>query len=237
MRINKFIATSTGFSRRKADEMVLAGKVKVNGEICTVLSTVISNNTDKVEIDGKVLELDKPKLYILLNKPKGYVVSRSDEYGRKTIYDILPKELFALKPVGRLDRNSEGLILLTNDGDLANKILHPKYKLDKTYRVVIAGTLSKEQLTKLRTGVDIGDYVTQPCAIYVRKKSDKATTLKFIIHEGKKRQIRRMLEEVESRVITLKRTQIGDIKSEKLELGNWRPLTRYELQYLKRHKS
>ncbi len=236
MRINKYIAKCTGESRRKADDLVSSGAVKVNGKVCTDLSTVIEIETDVVKVNGKLVTLDKPIQYLLLNKPKGFVVTRSDEYGRKTVYDLLPAEFFDLKPVGRLDRNSEGLIILTNDGDLANKILHPKYKLDKTYRVVVRGTLSKKQISQLREGVDIGDCTTQPAGVYVRKKSDTKSTLKMVIKEGKKRQIRRMLEVVESKVISLKRTQIGEIKIGKLEIGNWRFLTRSEIRYLKEDK-
>lgn len=236
MRINKYIAKSTGYSRRKAEELILDGKIKVNNKLCTDLATVVLEHDDKIEFDGKILTLDIPLLYIMMNKPKNLVVTRSDEYDRKTVYSILPPEFDFIKPVGRLDKDSEGLLLLTNDGELINKILHPKYKLEKVYQVTVAGNVNKTQLTKLREGIDIGDGVTLPAGVYIRKNYERKTTLKFILKEGRKRQIRRMLESVELRVLGLRRTQVGDIQLGKLPQGQWRYLTRQEINYLKKDK-
>lgn len=234
MRINKYIAKCTGCSRRKAEEYILSGKVKVNGRICEDLATDILEYDDKIELEGKSLSLDIPMIYLMLNKPKGLVVTRSDEFDRKTVYSILPPELEFVKPVGRLDKDSEGLLLLTNDGELINKILHPKYKLEKVYQVVVAGKVDKGQLTKLREGIDIGDGVTQAAGVFIRKNGERKTSLKFVLREGKKRQIRRMLECVELKVISLKRTQIGEIQLGRLPQGQWRYLTRQEINYLKK---
>lgn len=236
MRINKYIAKSTGCSRRKADELIIEGKIKVNDKVCTDLSTTVTEYTDKVEFEGKLLTLDLPLLYIMMNKPKNLVVTRADEYDRRTIYAILPEEFHFLKPVGRLDKDSEGLLLLTNDGEMINKILHPKYELEKVYQVAVAGRVNKPQLTKLREGVDIGDGVTNPAGVYIRKQGDRRTTLKFVLKEGRKRQIRRMLESVEAKVISLKRTQVGEIQLGRLPVGQWRYLTRPEVNYLKKER-
>lgn len=236
MRINKYLAKSTGCSRRKAEELILEGKVKVNNEVCTDLATTVIEHEDKIELEGTAISLDMPMLYIMTNKPKGLVVTRSDEYDRRTIYSILPPEFDFIKPVGRLDKDSEGLLLLTNDGDLINKVLHPKFKLEKVYQVTVAGKVSKEQLAKLRAGIDIGDGVTQPAGVYIRKNYERKTTLKFVLKEGRKRQIRRMLESVEIKVISLRRTQVGDIQLGKLPQGQWRYLTRQEINFLKKDR-
>jgi pseudouridine synthase len=236
MRINKYIAKSTGCSRRKAEELILAGKIKVNDKVCSDLATNVLEHDDKIELDGQIIKLDIPLLYIMMNKPKGLVVTRSDEYDRKTVYSILPPEFSFVKPVGRLDKDSEGLLLLTNDGEMINKILHPKYKQDKVYQVAVVGNISKAQLTKMREGIDIGDGVTQPAGVYIRKNYERKTTLKFVLKEGRKRQIRRMLESVESKVISLRRTQVGNIQLGSLPQGQWRYLTRQEINYLKKDK-
>lgn len=236
MRINKYIAKSTGCSRRKAEELILDGKVRVNNKVCNDLATVVIEHEDKIELEGKIISLDIPLLYIMMNKPKGLVVTRSDEYDRKTVYSILPPEFNFVKPVGRLDKDSEGLLILTNDGELINKILHPKYKLEKVYQVTVAGKVSPAQLTKLREGIDIGDGVTLPAGVYIRKNYERKTTLKFVLREGRKRQIRRMLESVESKVISLRRTQIGEIQLGRLPQGQWRYLTRQEIIFLKKDK-
>ena len=236
MRINKYIAKSTGCSRRKAEDLILEGKIKVNNKVCTDLATVVIEHEDKIELEGKAITLDFPLIYIMMNKPKGLVVTRADEYDRKTVYFILPPEFNFIKPVGRLDKDSEGLLLLTNDGELINKILHPKFKLEKVYQVTVAGKISPAQLTKLREGIDIGDGVTLPAGVYIRKNYERKTTLKFVLREGRKRQIRRMLESVESKVISLRRTQVGDIQLGKLPQGQWRYFTRQEINFLKKDK-
>ncbi len=236
MRINKYIAKSTGCSRRKAEEYILSGKVKINGRVCQDLATNVLEHDDKIELDGQAITLDIPLIYLMLNKPKGLVVTRSDEYDRRTVYSLLPPELDFVKPVGRLDKDSEGLLLLTNDGEMINKILHPKYKLEKVYQVVVAGKVNKTQLAKLREGIDIGDGVTQPAGVYVRRNGERKTSLKFVLKEGRKRQIRRMLESVELKVLSLRRSQIGDLQLGKLPQGQWRYLTRQEIIFLKKDK-
>jgi 23S rRNA pseudouridine2605 synthase len=236
MRINKYIAKSTGCSRRKAEEYILEGKVKVNGKVCLDLATDVTELEDKILLDGKAINLDIPLVYLMLNKPKGLVVTRSDEYDRSTVYSIIPPELDFVKPVGRLDKDSEGLLLLTNDGQMINKILHPRYKEEKVYQVVVAGNVNKAQLTQLRQGIDIGDGITQPAGVFVRRNGERKTALKFVLKEGRKRQIRRMLEVVELKVLSLKRTQIGNIQLGRLPQGQWRFLTKQEINYLKKDK-
>lgn len=232
-RINKFIANNSGYSRRKADELIQKGSVKVNGKVCRELGLSVTEGVDKVEIEGQLLNSKVPLFYVMLNKPVGYVSSRSDEFDRKTVYDLLPQDLHMLKNIGRLDMDSSGLLLFTNDGDLINKYLHPKYKVEKVYLATVAGKLSKYQLDTLRDGVNIGDYITQPCGVYLRKSYGDNTNVKLVITEGKKRQIRRMIESVESRVIKLKRTQIGDIKLGSLKSGEWKFLSATEIASLK----
>jgi len=210
MRINKFLANCNLGSRRQVEELVRAGQIKVNKKICTNLATQISEQ-DVVEYKNKILKPENEKIYLALNKPTEYLCTKKDSYGRKTIYEFLPLKYRHLKYVGRLDYNSEGLLLLTNDGDWANQITHPRYKLPKTYEVILNKPLNQNQLQKLRDGIMIENKKTLPAQVREVSKMK----LDITIFEGRKRQIRLMIQAVGSGIYNLKRIQIG-----KLELGN-----------------
>lgn len=214
-RINKYIASCTGYSRRKAEELVLTGKVKVNDEVVRDLSTQI-NESDKVYLDGKMIAPQK-FVYYALNKPVGYTTTTSDPHAKKIITDLVPNDP-PVFPVGRLDKNTSGLILLTNDGDFAQKMTHPKYEKEKEYIVETDKFLSEKLLDKLRHGVELEDGKTAPAKI----KATGSKKYSIIIHEGKNRQIRRMTEAVDAKVITLKRIRIEDFELENLIEGEYK---------------
>jgi len=224
MRINKYLAKCGLASRRKVEEFIVNGDVKVNGIVVTDLSLQIDSEEDIVEYKNKRVGITEGNVYIMLNKPPGYVVTKSDEFERKTVYDLLPEFAKNLNPIGRLDMDSEGLILLTNDGDFANKIIHPRYKLPKTYRVEAKGNISDDELKLLREGIVIEGKVTLPAKVYIQDQSNDEVHLKMIIYEGRKRQIRLMLDAIDCRVFNLKRTQIGEVSMAKLPHGMWRQL-------------
>lgn len=211
MRINKFLAQCNLGSRRKVEELVKNGEIIVNNKIISDLSTQIDETKDEVKYKNKILKNQNEKIYIALNKPVGFIVTKTDDYGRKTIYDLLPNEFQNLKYVGRLDYTSEGLIIMTNDGDFIEEITHPKYKLQKIYEVLLNKTLTKSQLQNLRDGIIIEEKKTLPAKVNLIDK----TKLEITIFEGRKRQIREMIKTVGSGIINLKRIQIG-----KLQLGN-----------------
>lgn len=234
MRINQFLARCNLGSRRQVEDLIRNGKVLVNGSICKELSTIIDTSNDVVKCNGKIVSMPADFMYIMLNKPLDYVVTKSDEYGRKTVFDLLPPFAKSLNPVGRLDKDSEGLLILTNDGELANQMMHPRFKLEKVYKVEVQGSLGREVLESLRQGVEIEGTKTQTARVFVKSHHGDQTTLRITIREGKKRQIRRMLEAVGCRVLHLKRLQIGDVTLEKLPVGMWRHLTSHEVTALKR---
>ncbi|MDY6915885.1 MAG: pseudouridine synthase, partial [Candidatus Cloacimonadota bacterium] len=190
--------------------------------------------SDKVEYENRVLTYPKENFYIMLNKPPGYLVSHNDDFGRKLVYDLLPKFDMHLFAVGRLDYRSEGLLLLTNDGDFAQKIIHPRHKLTKTYRVDINKHLTEEELQKLRSGMKIDKKKTMPAKVFVKNKHKEGMKIKITIYEGRKRQIRKMMEQVDAKVLRLKRTQIGSLRLGKIQPGTWRLLTESEIKNLKR---
>ncbi|MDD3285014.1 MAG: pseudouridine synthase [Patescibacteria group bacterium] len=210
MRINKFLAQCNLGSRRKVEELVKNGEIIVNNKIISDLGTQVNEN-DEVKYKNKILKNEQEKIYIAINKPVGYIVTKQDDYERKTIYDLLPSEFQNLKYVGRLDYTSEGLIIMTNDGDFIEEITHPKYKLQKIYEVILNKTLTKQQIQMLRDGIIIEDKKTKPAKVNLIDK----TKLEITIFEGRKRQIREMIKSVGSGIINLKRIQIGN-----LELGN-----------------
>lgn len=231
MRINKYIASCGICSRRKAEELILQGKVKVNGVVVYELSTIINNN-DKVEINNKEITLQENYIYLMINKPKGYVSTASDDRGRKTVLDLVPSNM-RVYPVGRLDYNSEGLLLLTNDGDLTNKLTHPKHSVGKTYSVKVEGIVSAENINKIREGIYLDGQKLRQCEIFDIKQENNFTKLKITIYEGKNRQIRRMFEQFNHQVVFLKRIAIGTLKLGGLNRGEVRKLTNSEVAYLK----
>lgn len=221
-RINKFLARCQLGSRRNVEQLITSGKIMVNGKICTELSTMINTDSDEVIFDGKKLEIMGEKVYLMLNKPKNYLVSSRDDFGRKLVYELLPDFKTHLFAIGRLDYNSEGLLLFTNDGDFANQIIHPRYKLPKLYKVKVKGKIVNEQIDKLRKGVKIETGMTKPAIVHIKLRTQNYTILRITIFEGQKRQIRYMLKAVGSEVLDLKRLQIGNLKLGKLPTGMWR---------------
>ena len=231
MRINKYIASSGVCSRRKADELIKQGKVKVNNKIVINLGDDITPN-DKVEVLGNVISINQNLVYFLLNKPKGVICSATDEKGRKTVLDIV-KTNERIYPIGRLDYDSEGLILLTNDGELSYKLTHPKMQISKTYVVKIKGDIKESELAVLRNGVKIENVKYNKCKIKVLSKDATNTKLEIVLTEGKNREIRKMFEFIGKEITLLKRTKIADLKLGSLDRGEYRPLKDFEIEYLK----
>ena len=233
MRINKFIAQCGIASRRKAEELILSGKVSVNGEVCTNLATNV-DEMDSVFVNGNQIYLPNNLEYYMLNKPKGYVCSASDDRGRKTVIDLIPTNA-RIFPVGRLDYDSEGLLLLTNDGELTYKLTHPKNEIEKTYVVNIEGDVSNDELNRLQKGVTIdGGVKFSPCKIKrVIMPNKNQSRFEIILHEGKNREIRRMFEAIGKNVAFLKRVKIADLKLGGLNRGEYRKLSTKEVNYLK----
>lgn len=232
MRINKFLAESGVASRRAADKMIENGEVKINGKICALGDEV--SDSDSVTVNGKkIMPVTKYEYYIM-NKPKGYVCTVKDDKDRKTVMDLMPnasdKRLF---PVGRLDYDTEGLLLITNDGDLTFRLTHPKNEIPKTYSVKIEGKISDETVNKLRSGVVIDGKPTAKCNVRVVESGRDFTKLNVVITEGRNRQIRKMFEAVGKEVKFLKRIKIGDLKLSGLDRGEVRKLSRAEIEYLK----
>ncbi len=227
LRLQKYIAECGIASRRKAEELILAGKVKVNGKVITRLGTKVGPDRDQVMCDGKDITRSANKIYIKLNKPCGYV-SSCRKYDDKTILDLVKDVPDRLYPVGRLDIDSEGLMLLTNDGELANRLTHPRYEHEKEYEVNVQLTINNEQLKKLSSGIRIDEKKTLPAKI----KRTGPRSFRIVLKEGKKRQIRRMVEAIGNRVVNLKRVRIKNIELGKLPLGSFQYLTKEELKKL-----
>ena len=229
MRINKFIATKTAYSRRKADELIKEEKVKINGEVLENLAYTV-NDDDEVELDGRIIsDIRVKKYYYLFNKPKNVVSTVSDEFGRYCITDFFPPDI-SVFPVGRLDYDSRGLIIVTNDGDLANKIAHPSNHVKKTYIATLDGRLSEAQMKIFSEGVEIDSKKTLPAEIELYDFSE--TQYKISIYEGRNRQIRKMIEVLGRNVRELKRVSIGKIKLGRIVEGKYRKLTEEEKNYL-----
>ena len=229
MRINKFIATKTAYSRRKADELIKDKKVKINGKVLDNLAYTVNDN-DEVELDGRIIsDIKIKKYYYLFNKPKNVVSTVSDEFGRYCITDFFPPDI-SVFPVGRLDYDSTGLIIVTNDGDLANKITHPSNHVKKTYIATLDGRLSENQMKKFCEGVVIDSKKTLPAEIELYDFSQ--AMYKISIYEGRNRQIRKMIEVLGRQVRELKRISIGKIKLGRIVEGKYRKLTEEEKNYL-----
>lgn len=232
VRLQKVIAQAGVASRRHAEELIVAGRVKVNGEVVTTLGTKVHPERDRVTVDDRPLPGPEPKRYVLLYKPYGYITSRSDEKGRPTVFDLLPRVKERLFPVGRLDYDSEGVLLLTNDGELTQRLLHPRYKIPKRYAVKLAGIPSGAELDRLAQGVEIEGKPTLPALVEVRKVGEKSCWLDITIYEGRNRQIRKMCEAIGYRVLKLKRTAFGFLKLRGLRPGKYRYLSPVEVQRL-----
>lgn len=232
MRINKYLAQCGIASRRKVEELILDGKVKVNGKVTRDLSTDIKDS-DVVYYDNRPVRLVSNYVYYKLNKPKGYVTTASDDKDRKTVMTLMRGVHTRVFPVGRLDYDTEGLLLLTNDGDITNILTKPSSKVEKTYSVHIEGSITKDEIKRLSSGIDIGDYKTKPCSVLFVEGDDVSSKLIVTITEGKNRQVRRMFEAVGKVVTFLKRTQIGEIRLGGLSRGEYKELNHKEINYLK----
>jgi len=219
-------------SRRKCEEIITSGRVKVDNIVVSELGAKIDCKIHVVSIDDKIIVPEENKVYIMLNKPEGYVSTVKDEKDRNTILDLVKVEE-RVYPIGRLDYDTSGLILLTNDGEVYNKIIHPRVAIDKVYIARVKGIPDNEKIHRFEKGINIGDYVTAPGNCEIIKRYDNSCELKIIIHEGKNRQVRRMCDAIGHPVIALKRVSIGSIKLGSLPKGKWRFLSEKELEFLK----
>ncbi len=233
-RLQKYLAQAGVASRRKCEEYIEQGRVKVNGKTITELGTKVNPETDKVEFDNKLISKQNEEYtYILLNKPIDYVTTVKDQFNRNTVLDLV-KVNKRLVPVGRLDMFTSGALILTDDGDFVYKITHPKHEITKTYTVTLKGIVTKEDVKKLENGVDIGDFTTSKARVKILKTDEETnkSRLKITIHEGKNRQIRRMCEAIDKKVLALHRSKIGNIGVKDLKIGTWRYLKKSEVDEL-----
>lgn len=231
IRLQKFMAESGVASRRKSEELIAQGKVKINGKPA-VIGDKVDPDKDKVTVSGRKIAAAKKNIYIMLNKPRGFITTMNDEQGRKCVAQLVNDIKTRVYPVGRLDRESEGLLLMTNDGEFANALTHPSTHVAKTYRVTIRPDLTKEQAAKFRNGVEIDGYTTAPCELRTLEVQDNRTVVEVTIYEGKNRQIRKMFESFGIEVARLKRTKIGSVKLGMLKQGSYRELTEAEVYSL-----
>lgn len=233
VRLNKYIADAGICSRRKADELIGNGNVKVNGATMKELGYQVEDG-DVVLVNGKKIENAGKKVYVVVNKPLGYITSMDDDKDRATVAELvsdIPERLF---PVGRLDYNTSGLLIMTNDGQLTYTLTHPKHEVYKTYIAKVAGVLSDARIAKLRKGVDIGGFITSPAKVKVIKQMPRHAIVEISIKEGKNRQVRKMFAAVGNKVQELQRVSIGEIKLGRLMEGHYRKLNREEIEYLKK---
>ncbi|EJO5348798.1 rRNA pseudouridine synthase [Clostridium botulinum] len=230
-RLQKYMAACGVASRRKCEDIILQERVQVNENKIKELGTKIIVGKDIVKVDGKVISLEKNKIYILLNKPMGYVCTVKDEKGRKTILDLV-KVKERIYPIGRLDMDTSGIIILTNDGEIYNKIIHPKFEKIKIYKAKVKGRVKKEHIDLFDKGIDIGDYITAPANLEILNISTNTSDIIIKIHEGKNRQVRRMCSAIGHPVINLDRVSIGNISKGDLKLGQWRYLTKKEIEHI-----
>ena len=225
-KLHKYMASCGVASRRKSEALILEGVVEVNGEKITSLGHRIDPSKDIVKVKGKKIQLPEEKYYYMFFKPEGYLTTAYDPEGRPTIFDLLPELKGKVNPVGRLDRDTEGLLFLTNDGEFAFRLTHPKFEVKKTYRVIVQGELTPRAIRTLETGVKLEDGLTAPAKVSIVERRHRKTLVEITIHEGKKRQVRRM-------VVFLKRIEVDRIVLKNIDKGQYRPLTSKELIRLK----
>lgn len=234
MRLQKYISGCGFTSRRKAEALILEKRVKVNGEVIIKLGTTINPDYDIITIDNKRILNESEKKYILINKPTGYITSLKDQFNRPTVIDLIKENVKErVYPIGRLDYDTSGLLLLTNDGELTYKITHPKHEINKTYIARIKGIPDSISLNSFKKGLKIEKYITSPAKIKILKKDNDNCIVEITIREGKNRQVRKMCKSIGHPVISLKRIAIGSLKINELKVGKWRNLTKDEIQYLK----
>ncbi len=231
IRLQKYMADCGIASRRKSEELIKQGKVTVNGKVIKELGTKINPNIDIIEYDGTKMIFEKDYVYILLNKPIGYVTTVKDQFNRDSVLDLI-KSNRRLVPVGRLDMYTSGALILTNDGEFVYKVTHPKHEIEKTYTVTLKGIITNEAVENLKNGVKIEDYVTKPAKLKILKTDEEKniSRLEITIHEGKNRQVRKMCETVGYKVLALHRSKIAGIGVKDIELGKWRYLKDYEVE-------
>lgn len=230
-RLHKYMARCGVASRRKCEEIVFQGRVKVNGEATSNI-VIIDDELDNVELDGKLIKPEERKVYIIINKPIDVITSVNDQFNRKTVIDIIniKERIF---PVGRLDYDTSGILLLTNDGDLAFKMAHPSHEINKVYVAEVIGQFTDGDIYKFETGLQIEDYVTSPSEIAILSEEEDTSIVEITIHEGKNRQVRKMCEDIGHPVLRLKRTKFGSLEVGDLKMGEWRYLSEDEIKYLK----
>jgi 23S rRNA pseudouridine2605 synthase len=233
-RLQKVMARAGVASRRHSEELITAGRVTVNGEVVTSLGTKVDPDRDEIAVDGRAIATGVEKAYLALNKPPGFVTTMSDPQGRPTVADFLPPEPPGLFAVGRLDMDTDGLLLITNDGELADRLMHPRHHVPKTYRAVVAGQPTERELQRLREGIDLDDGRTAPAGVDYLATGGKTTLVRLTIREGRKRQIRRMFSAIGHPVVTLRRIAFGPVQLGDQPQGTVRPLTAAELAALKR---
>ena len=234
IRLQKYLSNSGIASRRKCEEYILQGKVQVNGKIITELGTKINPEKDEVLFNGRIIKnnINQEKTYILLNKPIGYVTTSKEQFGRDMVLDLVKGINKRLVPVGRLDMYTSGALILTDDGDFVYKVTHPKHEISKTYTVTLKGIINNSEVEKLRTGVEIEDYITKPAKVKILKTDEEKniSRLEITIHEGKNRQVRKMCEAIDKKVLALHRSKIGKIGVKDLKIGSWRYLSKEEIK-------
>jgi pseudouridine synthase len=234
VRINKYLAQRGVASRRHADRLIAEGRVTVNGVVIEDLGSKIDETEDRVSVDGKSVRGRGGQVYVMLNKPAGFLVTLEDPFKRRTVRDLLPDLPDGVFPIGRLDKDSEGLLLLTNDGELAYRLTHPRFEVAKRYVVHVRGELEDKEAARLAAGVFIEGRRTSPAKVVVFEKSARRTILQVEIHEGRKREVRNMLEAVGHPVLELKRVMFAGLSLSHLAAGHWRPLTNPEILRLKK---
>jgi 23S rRNA pseudouridine2605 synthase len=232
-RLQKILSQAGISSRRAAEELITAGRVAVNGSVVTELGTKADPAQDRITLDGKPVKLEAARVYILLNKPVGYVTTMKDPQGRPVVTSLLKGVKERIYPVGRLDYNTEGLLLLTNDGELANRLAHPRHEVDKGYLVRVRGSVNQEQLRLLAAGVELEDGMTAPAVVNLVRESENNSWLSITIHEGRYRQVRRMCEAVGLAVVRLRRTRYGFLEAGELKPGEYRLLSTPEVDGLR----
>ena len=230
MRINKYLAQCGVASRRECDRLIAEGKVTVNGRPAGLGDDV--NDGDNIKVEGRPVSVKKNEYY-LLHKPKGYLCTVSDDKGRKTVMDILGDGVGRVYPVGRLDYDSEGLLILTTDGELAQHLTHPSNEVPKTYLVKVEGRLTEVDLNPIRSGIEIDGYVTKKCRAHIVETNKDYTKVELVLREGKNREIRKMFAAIGREVTLLKRTKVGELSLRGLDRGAFRKLTPAEVEYLK----
>ncbi len=230
IRLQKFLANNGICSRRKAEEYILAGKVKVNGIVVTELGTKVDPTKDEVIFNEKVVKSVENKIYILLNKPIGYVTTAKDQFNRETVLDLI-KIKEKVVPVGRLDMYTSGALILSNDGEFIYKVTHPKYEIEKAYNVTLKGKITKEEIEKLEEGVQIEDYVSGKAKVKILKIDEEKniSRIEIVIHEGKNREIRKMCNAIGKKVLALHRNRIGNLDVKDLKLGEWKYLNNKQI--------